>query len=70
MAREYNVIIEQDEEGCFVGTVPEIPACHTQAKSLDKLMTRMREAIQVCLDGEVEPSGNTFVGVHRIVIDR
>jgi predicted RNase H-like HicB family nuclease len=55
MAREYSVIIEQDEDGYFVGTVPELPGCHTQAKSLDKLMTRVREAIEVCIDEQIEP---------------
>jgi len=50
MSREFSVIIEQDEEGYFVATVPALRGCHTQAKSLDKLMQRIREAIDVCLD--------------------
>jgi predicted RNase H-like HicB family nuclease len=36
--REFTVIIERDEEGYFVAEVPELPGCHTQAKSLDTLM--------------------------------
>lgn len=71
MTREFSVVIEQDEAGYFVATVPELRGCHTQAKSLDKLMQRVREAIDVCLDeSEAEPSSNRFIGVQRIVIDR
>jgi len=48
MKCESNVIIEQDSEGYFVATVPELRGCHTQAKSLDTLMKRVREAIELC----------------------
>jgi predicted RNase H-like HicB family nuclease len=48
--REFNVIVERDEEGYYVASVPELPGCHTQARSLDKLMERIREAIELCLE--------------------
>ena len=69
MAKELTVIIERDEDGYFVGTVPELPGCHTQAKSLDVLMKRIKEAAQLCL--EVEEStkeGLHFIGVQRIAV--
>lgn len=47
--REFTVIIERDEEGYFVAEVPELPGCHTQAKSLDVLEKRMKEAIALCM---------------------
>ncbi len=50
MAREFTVVIEQDEEGYLVGTVPELKGCHTQARSLDELMARVKEAILLCLE--------------------
>ena len=50
MKKESTVIIEQDEEGFFVADVPELPGCHTQAKSMDALLERTREAISLCLD--------------------
>ena len=50
MKREFNVIIERDEAGYYVGKVPELRGCHTQAKSLDTLMKRIREAIILVLD--------------------
>ena len=48
--KEFNVVIEQDEDGWFVASVPSLRGCHTQAKSLDTLMKRVREAIELCLD--------------------
>jgi predicted RNase H-like HicB family nuclease len=49
LAREFTVIIEQDEEGYYIAEVPELKGCHTQAKSLDTFMERIKEAIQCCL---------------------
>ena len=50
MAKEFTVIIEQDEEGYYIAEVPELKGCHTQAKSLDTLMERVKEAIRLCLE--------------------
>ena len=67
--REFNVIIEKDSEGFYVATVPELRGCHSQAKSLDTLMTRVREAIDLCLEAHAEDSGSPeFIGVQRIAV--
>ena len=47
--REFSFIVERDEDGYYVASVPELRGCHTQARSLDKLMERIREAIALCL---------------------
>jgi len=47
---EFNVVIEKDEDGYFVATVPALRGCRTQAKSLDVLMRRIQEAIELCLE--------------------
>ena len=52
MTRDFHVIIERDGAGYYVATVPALKGCHTQAKSLDKLMERVREAIELCLEVE------------------
>lgn len=44
------MLIEQDEEGYYVATVPALHGCHTQAKNLDTLMKRVREVIMLCLE--------------------
>ena len=69
MTRLFNVIIERDSEGYFVASVPELHGCHTQAKSLDKLMVRIREAIELCLEVEEGIVSNEFIGVQRIAVE-
>jgi len=67
--REFNVIIERDAEGNYVGSVPALHGCHTQAKSLDELMARMREVIELCLEvqgDKLEPLD--FVGVQKVTV--
>ena len=67
--REFTVIIERDEEGYFVAEVPELPGCHTQAKSLDALMNRVKEAIGLCLDEKNKKAPKMqLVGVQRIAV--
>jgi predicted RNase H-like HicB family nuclease len=68
--REFSIIIERDEEGFYVASVPELRGCHTQAKSLDTLMKRIREAIGLCLEVEGNlPKSSQFVGVQRILVE-
>ena len=69
MSREFSVIIERDPEGYYVASVPALRGCHTQARSLDDLMRRIREAVELCLEVQgdnVETAD--FVGVQRISI--
>ena len=49
--RDFHVVIEPDEDGWLVASVPQLPGCHTQAKTYDTLMKRVREAIEACLGG-------------------
>jgi len=46
--KKFTVVIERDEEGYYVATVPGLPGCHTQAKNLDTFMKRAPEAIALC----------------------
>ncbi len=55
-SKKFTVVIEKDEEGYLVATVPALRGCHTQAKSLDTLMKRVREVIALRLEEEKIPS--------------
>jgi predicted RNase H-like HicB family nuclease len=48
--REFYVVIERDEDGYYVGEVPQLRACYTQGRTLDELMANIREAIELCLE--------------------
>jgi predicted RNase H-like HicB family nuclease len=54
MKAKFNVLVERDEDGYYVATVPSLPGCHTQAKSLDDLIERAKEAIELYLEVEKE----------------
>lgn len=66
--QEFSVVVERDEEGYYVASVPSLPGCHTQARSLDKLMERIREAIELCLEVERASTTTEFIGVHRVSV--
>jgi len=66
--KEFSVIIERDEDGYFVASVPALRGCHTQAKSLDTLMKRIKEAIELCFEVE-EPITSEFIGVQKVAVN-
>lgn len=67
MNRDFTVIIERDARGLYLASVPTLHGCHTQARSLDELMERIKEAIALCLevDGETAEALEC-VGVQRV----
>lgn len=64
MEREYTIIIEKDEDGYYVASVAELPGCHTQAKTLDQVLERIKEAIQLY----IETIGTPKVEIRKITI--
>jgi predicted RNase H-like HicB family nuclease len=67
--QQFTVVIERDEDGYYVATVPALRGCHTQAKTLDTLMKRVREAVQVCLASENGADHSLeLVGIQQISI--
>jgi predicted RNase H-like HicB family nuclease len=66
----FTVLIEQDEDGVYIGSVPSLKSCYTQALTVEELMPRIREAIELCLDAENDFVQNNFVGVQQMVVMR
>jgi len=70
--RTFRLVVERDEDGVFVATIPELPGCHTQARDLDSLQERAKEAIEVYLEEFPRAKGNAraprFVGVQTIEV--
>ncbi|MCL2643501.1 MAG: type II toxin-antitoxin system HicB family antitoxin [Candidatus Bathyarchaeota archaeon] len=69
---KFSVVVEKDEDGYYVASVPELPGCHTQAKTLDTVMERIKEAIQDYLEVETEDlktrRRNELVGVQFVEV--
>ncbi|MCB0164030.1 MAG: type II toxin-antitoxin system HicB family antitoxin [Anaerolineae bacterium] len=63
----FTILIEQDEDGFYVATVPALKSCYTQAKSLVEFYPRIKEVIELCLEGE-EVTPMKFVGVQQLEV--
>jgi predicted RNase H-like HicB family nuclease len=70
MAGEFTVIIERDDEGFLVANVPALHGCHTQARTMDQLLQRVREAVELCLEdaGQDAEQPLEFVGIQRVAV--
>lgn len=66
--KKYNftILIEKDEDGIYIASAPSLKGCHTQAKSVEELLPRIKEAIGLCLEVEKEELlQNEFVGIQN-----
>jgi predicted RNase H-like HicB family nuclease len=67
MEREFNMIIEEGEDGYLISEVVELSGCHTQAKTFDQLIKRTKEAIELCLEsGQI--AEEKFVGFQKVKV--
>ncbi len=66
--REFYVIIERDEDGYYVGEVPQLKACYSQGETIDELMANIKEVIALCLEVESDEPIPELVGVQKVVI--
>ena len=68
--KEFNMIIEEGEDGYLISEVVELPGCHTQAKTMDKLIKRTKEAISIYLKCQEKPlkSPEKFIGLQKIAV--
>ncbi len=64
----FTVVIEKDKDGWLVADVPELEACHTQAKTMDELLRRIKEVIELCLEEQQEVASSSFVGVQVVEV--
>lgn len=66
--REFYMIVERDEDGFFVGEIPQLKACYSQGKTLDELIENIKEVIEMCLEKEEFDGNSEFVGVQKITL--
>ncbi|MCC5599919.1 type II toxin-antitoxin system HicB family antitoxin [Nostoc favosum] len=66
--REFYVIIERDEDGYYVGEVPQLQACYSQGETIDELMANMKEVIELCLETTSDEEIPEFISIQKVVI--
>jgi predicted RNase H-like HicB family nuclease len=67
---KFSVVIEKDEDGYYVASVPELPGCHTQSKTLDELQERIKEAVELYLEveGPITEVKGELIGIQFIEV--
>lgn len=68
MAKEFYVVIEKDEDGYFVGEVPTLRGCYSQGKTIDELLTNIRDVIEMAIEEEPYISSE-FIGVQKVSLE-
>jgi predicted RNase H-like HicB family nuclease len=62
--KKYTVVVEKDDDGWLIADVPELQGCHTQAKTMNTLIKRVKEVIELC--EEDKETKTQFVGIQLI----
>ncbi|MDY6786101.1 MAG: type II toxin-antitoxin system HicB family antitoxin [Cyanobacteriota bacterium] len=65
--QEFFVVIERDEDGYYIGEVPQIKGCYSQGETLDELMVNIKEVIELCLEEKSEVLVD-FVGIKKVMV--
>ncbi|QUS60428.1 type II toxin-antitoxin system HicB family antitoxin [Synechocystis sp. PCC 7339] len=66
--QEFYVLIERDEDGIYIGEVPQLKACYSQGETIDELMQNIREVIELCLEEIELESISEFIGIQKVVV--
>jgi predicted RNase H-like HicB family nuclease len=70
MKREFYVLIEKDEDGLFVGEVPQLRACYSQGRTVDELIENIKEVVELCLEEQLDSEERLpeFIGVQKVTV--
>jgi predicted RNase H-like HicB family nuclease len=68
MAKEFYVVIEKDEDGYFIGEVPTLRGCYSQGKTIDELLSNIRDVIEMAIEEEPYISSE-FIGVQKVSLE-
>lgn len=69
--QDFTVLIEQDEDGIYIAKIPEIEGCYTQGKTIEEVLARIKEAAEVCLEGDKENiTPLKFIGIQKVQIGK
>ena len=66
--REFYMIVEQDEDGMFIGEIPQLKACYSQGETIDELVANIKEVIEMCLEEEDFNKTSEFIGIQKVTL--
>lgn len=62
------VLIEQDEDGVFIVSIPTLRGCRSSGRTIEQAMVNITEAAALCLEDETPSAQAAFVGVRDLEI--
>ncbi|MEK6981626.1 MAG: type II toxin-antitoxin system HicB family antitoxin [Candidatus Micrarchaeota archaeon] len=68
--KEYEVVIEQDENKVYVAYVPELPGCHTEGDTINEVVENIKEAMDLYLEYTQSKVENPmkFIEVRKVAV--
>ena len=66
---KFRILVEQDEDGAFVATVPTLPGCVSQGTTRQEALANVREAIEGYLESLRDRGDPIPPSIHEEVID-
>ena len=70
---DFQIIIEQDEDGLFVAECPALNACYAQGETYEEVMVNIKDVIELCLEdfkatGKPIPRQSEIIGVCHVEV--
>ena len=65
----FPVVVEQDEDGVYIVSCPQVKGCHSYGKTVDEALTNIREAIELCLQDEPQEAQPRFIGLREVELE-
>ena len=66
----FTVVLERDEDGLYVASIPALQGCHTQGRSPEQAMRRIRDAAALWLEVHQKTRGATVPPVELIGVQQ
>jgi predicted RNase H-like HicB family nuclease len=68
---KFIVYIEQDEDGVFIGTIPNLPNCHAQGDTKEEMLANLEEVAYLTIrnsdNKDYEPM--KFIGTYNLELN-
>ncbi|MDG6907417.1 MAG: type II toxin-antitoxin system HicB family antitoxin [Nitrososphaerota archaeon] len=68
MRRSYRVLFEQDEDGKFTATVPELPGCISCGDTREGALANVKEAIEAYIESLQKHNEPVPPSIHEEIV--
>ncbi len=65
----FPVIIEVDEDGCYIVSCPLLKGCHSYGETIEEALENIKEVIEMCLEEEGLDESLKFIGYREVEVE-